>query len=318
MSKPWQQELRNEITPESLFLSRRKFIKLSALFGTAYALAACGISPTETGVSPIVTEQGVAPSPTAELVDRLTSYETITNYNNYYEFSFNKEEVAKKSADLITSPWPIEITGLVDNPQVVDVTELLARYSQEERIYRLRCVEGWSMVIPWNGFSLSKLLNDAGVQPEAKYVRFTTLFDPDQMPAQQTGFSDWPYVEGLRLDEAMHDLTILAGGVYGKPIPPQNGAPLRLVVPWKYGFKSIKSIVKIELVTQQPVSYWTAAAPHEYGFYSNVNPFVSHPRWSQDTERRLGENQRRPTLMFNGYEKEVSYLYEDMDLKANY
>lgn len=318
MSKRWQQDLRSEITPEALFLSRRKFIKLSALFGTAYALAACGISPTETGVSPIAPEQGVAPTSTAEMVDRLTSYETITNYNNYYEFSFSKEEVAKKSANLITSPWTIEITGLVDNPQVVDVSELLARYSQEERIYRLRCVEGWSMVIPWNGFSLSKLLNDAGVQPEANYVRFTTLFDPDQMPAQQTGFSAWPYVEGLRLDEAMNELTILAGGVYGKPIPPQNGAPLRLVVPWKYGFKSIKSIVKIELVTEQPVSYWTAAAPHEYGFYSNVNPDVSHPRWSQDTERRLGENQRRPTLMFNGYENEVSYIYEGMDLTVNY
>jgi sulfoxide reductase catalytic subunit YedY len=318
MSKKWQQDLKNEITPEALFLSRRKFIKLSALFGTAYALAACGISPTEPGGSPLATEQGIAPTSTAELTDRLTSYETITNYNNYYEFSFNKEEVAKKSADLITSPWPIEITGLVDNPQVVDVSDLFARYTQEERVYRLRCVEGWSMVIPWNGFTLSQLLNDVGVKPEAKYVRFTTLYDPEQMPAQKTGFSSWPYVEGLRLDEAMHDLTILAGGVYGKPIPPQNGSPLRLVVPWKYGFKSIKSIVKIELVVEQPVSYWTAAAPHEYGFYSNVNPNVSHPRWSQETERRLGETQRRPTLMFNGYEKEVAYLYEGMDLTVNY
>ena len=262
--------------------------------------------------------QGIAPTSTTELADRLTSYETITNYNNYYEFSFNKEEVAKKAADLVTSPWPIEIAGLVDKPQVIDVSALLSQYKQEERVYRLRCVEGWSMVIPWNGFTLAQLLNDVGVKPEAKYVRFTTLYDPEQMPAQKTGFSSWPYVEGLRLDEAMHDLTILAGGVYGKPIPPQNGAPLRLVVPWKYGFKSIKSIVKIELVAEQPVSYWTAAAPHEYGFYSNVNPNVSHPRWSQETERRLGETQRRPTLMFNGYEEEVSYLYEGMDLTVNY
>ncbi len=318
MSSNWQNDLKNEITPEALFLSRRKFIKLSALFGTAYALAACGISPTGTGVSPLKTEQGIAPSSTAELVDRMTPFETITNYNNYYEFSFNKEEVAKRAANLITSPWPIEITGLVDKPQTVDAAELLNRYSLEERIYRLRCVEGWSMVIPWNGFTLSKLLNEVGVQPEAKYVRFTTLLDPDQMPAQQTGFSAWPYVEGLRLDEAMHDLTILAGGLYGKPIPPQNGAPLRLVVPWKYGFKSIKAIVKIELVSEQPVSYWTYAAPQEYGFYSNVNPNVSHPRWSQETERRLGENERRATLMFNGYENEVSYLYEGMDLQVNY
>jgi sulfoxide reductase catalytic subunit YedY len=318
MSKKLQQDLVNEITPEALFLSRRKFIKLSALFGTAYALAACGISPTEPGIPSLTNEAGVTPSSTIELTDRLTPYETITNYNNYYEFSFNKEEVAKRAVNLITSPWPIEITGLVDNPQIIDASELLTRYSLEERIYRLRCVEGWSMVIPWNGFTLSKLQNDIGVQPEAKFVRFTTLYDPEQMPAQQLGFSAWPYVEGLRLDEAMHDLTILAGGLYGKPIPPQNGAPLRLVVPWKYGFKSIKSIVKIELTAEQPVSYWTAAAPHEYGFYSNVNPTVSHPRWSQDTERRLGENQRRPTLMFNGYENEVSYLYEGMDLTVNY
>ena len=318
MNKRQQQDLRNEITPEALFLSRRKFIKLSALFGTAYALAACGINPTEQGTTPIATAQGVAPSSTPELDDRLTPFETITNYNNYYEFSFNKDEVAKRSAGLVTSPWSIEITGLVDKPQVVDASELIARYSLEERIYRLRCVEGWSMVIPWNGFTLSKLLNEVGVQPEAKYVRFTTLLDPEQMPAQKTGFSSWPYVEGLRLDEAMHDLTILAGGVYGKPILPQNGAPLRLVVPWKYGFKSIKAIVKIELVTEQPVSYWTYAAPQEYGFYSNVNPNVSHPRWSQETERRLGENERRPTLMFNGYDNEVSYLYEGMDLQVNY
>lgn len=297
-----------EITPEKLYLSRRKFIRLSAMFGTAYALAACGITPSSEETPAATVEE-------QELVS--TSYEDITNYNNFYEFSFLKEDVASKAAGFSTSPWPIEIGGLVDKPQTLDASELIARYPAEERVYRMRCVEGWSMVIPWNGFPLHQLLADIGVQPEAKYVKFTTLYAPDRMPGQNTLFT-WPYVEGLRLDEAQHDLTLLASGVYGKPMLPQNGAPLRLVVPWKYGFKSIKSIVKIELVTEQPVSFWTDAAPQEYGFYSNVNPNVPHPRWSQETERHIGQNGRYPTLMFNGYENEVAYLYEGMDLKANY
>ena len=306
---PTENNSPEEITPEALFLSRRKFIRLAAMFGTAYALAACGIAPVTTG-TPIPTSEVLSDSP--------TSYEAITHYNNYYEFSFSKEEVAKKASGLITSPWPVEISGLVDKPQTLDASEIIARYTMEERIYRMRCVEGWSMVIPWNGFSLSKLLEDIGVQQEAKFVRFTTLYSPEQMPTQQNNFSPWPYVEGLRLDEARHNLTILASGVYGKPMLPQSGAPLRLVVPWKYGFKSIKAIVKIELVAEQPLSYWTASAPQEYGFYSNVNPNVDHPRWSQATERRIGEDKRRPTLMFNGYEEQVAYLYKGMDLRVNY
>jgi methionine sulfoxide reductase catalytic subunit len=309
---------REEITPEALFLSRRKFMRLAAMFGTAYALTACGVTgtPGETATSTSVPT--LAPTATSEpLTDTPNSYEAITNYNNYYEFSFIKEDVARQAANFVTSPWPVEIGGLVDKPQTIDANEIIARYPIEERIYRMRCVEGWSMVIPWNGFSLNLLLDDIGVQAGAKYVKFTTLYAPERMPGQTSGFV-WPYVEGLRLDEARHDLTIMASGVYGKPMLAQNGAPLRLVVPWKYGFKSIKAIVKIELVTEQPISLWTAAAPREYGFYSNVNPNVPHPRWSQETERRIGEITRRPTLMFNGYEKEVSYLYEGMDLRANY
>ena len=307
---------REEITPEVLFLSRRKFIGLAATFGTAYALAACGVKPQPEATTAAAST--LMPTATgASFSDDPTTYEAINNYNNFYEFSLNKNEVAQKAANFVTSPWPIEISGLVDKPQTIDASEIIQRYTAEERVYRLRCVEGWSMVIPWNGFSLSKLLDDIGVQPDAKYVRFTTLLAPDRMPGQNDFFS-WPYVEGLRLDEARHNLTTLVSGVYGKPLLPQVGAPLRLVVPWKYGFKSIKSIVKIELVADQPISFWTNAAPQEYGFYSNVNPNVPHPRWSQDTERRIGETKRRPTLMFNGYENEVAYLYEGMDLRANY
>jgi sulfoxide reductase catalytic subunit YedY len=303
------ENLRDEITPEQLFFSRRKFLKLAALFGTAYALSACGVK--QVGDS----------TPTATstpLPDTPTPYETIRSYNNYYEFSFDKEAVAKLAAGLVTSPWPLEISGLVENPVTIDASTLITKYSLEERIYRMRCVEGWSMVIPWNGFSLSKLLNEVGVKPNAKYARFTTLLSPEQMPGQKASLFDWPYVEGLRLDEAMHDLTILAGGIYGKPLPPQNGGPMRLVVPWKYGFKSIKSIVKIELVEEQPLTYWSSAAPSEYGFYSNVNPNVPHPRWSQASERRIGETDRRPTLLFNGYADQVAHLYEGMDLVKYY
>jgi sulfoxide reductase catalytic subunit YedY len=253
-----------------------------------------------------------------ELGDPLTSLEAITNYNNYYEFSLDKQAVAAKARDFITSPWEVEVGGLVHKPQTFDVDDLLARFSQEERIYRMRCVEGWSMVIPWQGFRLADLLKEVEPMSKAKYVRFETLYDPEQMPGQKSGWYTWPYAEGLRTDEAMHDLTLLATGLYGKSLLPQNGAPLRLAVPWKYGFKSIKSIVKIDLVEEMPVSLWMAAAPNEYGFYANVNPDVPHPRWSQASERRIGETKRRRTLPFNGYEDAVAQLYEGMDLKVWY
>jgi methionine sulfoxide reductase catalytic subunit len=281
------------------------------MFGTAYALAACGISPQPPA-------EDITETPTAVLPDIPNTLDTISNYNNYYEYSFDKGAVAGLAKDLKTEPWPIEISGLVEKPMTIDAADLLKQYISEERIYRMRCVEGWSLVIPWNGFSLSKLLNDVGVKPEAKYVRFTTLYSPEQMPGQKDSLFGWPYVEGLRLDEAMHDLTLLAGGIYGKPMPPQDGAPIRVVVPWKYGFKSIKSVVKIELVIAQPMTFWEVSSPGEYGFYSNVNPNVSHPRWSQATERRIGELNRRPTLIFNGYGDQVASLYEGMDLKVNY
>ena len=256
---------------------------------------------------------------TDELGDPANTYEQITNYNNYYEFSTDKEEVAKLAKDFPTSPWTVRgrWDGAV-NPKTYGMEDLLKTFVQEERIYRLRCVEGWSMVIPWLGFPLAELLEQAEPTGEAQYVRFEAVLDPEQMPGQNSRWYEWPYVEGLRLDEAMNDLAILATGLYGKPLPKQNGAPIRLVVPWKYGFKSIKGIVKIDLVAEQPTSLWMAAAPNEYGFYANVNPEVSHPRWSQATERRIGELGRRRTLPFNGYADEVAALYEGMDLIANY
>jgi sulfoxide reductase catalytic subunit YedY len=253
-----------------------------------------------------------------DLAAELTSFEDITNYNNYYEFSTNKELVASLSEDFVTNPWTIEVGGMVNKPGTFGIEDILQKFPREERIYRLRCVEAWSMVIPWLGFPLSKLLNAVEPTSDTKYVRFETLLDPEQMPGQRDGWYEWPYVEGLRLDEAMHDLTILSTGLYGKELLPQNGAPLRLVVPWKYGFKSIKSIIRIDLVSEMPTSLWMAASPNEYGFYANVNPEVNHPRGSQASERRIVEIGRRPTLMFNGYEEEVAQLYAGMDLSANY
>jgi sulfoxide reductase catalytic subunit YedY len=281
----------SEITPKNIYLSRRKFMTGAAAMVTTAALAAC--SPPSliksenakpTTEKPSATEEAVAK--TDELGDSLTTYQNVTNYNNFYEFTLDKEKVA---------------------------SDFRTKYDQEERIYRLRCVEAWSMVIPWQGFPLAKLLQEVEPTAEAKYVRFETILDPENMP-----WYEWPYVEGLRIDEAMNDLTILATGLYGEELLPQNGAPIRLVVPWKYGFKSIKSIVKIDLVEEMPTSLWMAAAPNEYGFYANVNPDVSHPRWSQATERRIGENGRRKTLMFNGYEEQVAYLYDGMDLHENF
>jgi len=321
----------SEITPESTYLSRRDFLRsIGILSGTTALLAACQGKPLPTPVDTPGSTQAMSPtieesptteaSPTAlvdELGDPLTSFADIINFNNYYEFSEDKRAVARLSESFSTSPWSVQVGGLVSNPKTFSLDEIRA-FEVEERIYRMRCVEGWSMVIPWLGFPLHKILKQVEPKAEAKYVRFETLYDLEQMPNLNSPWYQWPYIEGLRVDEAMHDLTLISTGIYGKDLLPQNGAPMRLVVPWKYGFKSIKSIVKIDLVDTMPVSLWMAAAPSEYGFYSNVNPQVSHPRWSQATERRIGELSRRETWMFNGYEEEVAHLYAGMDMAANY
>lgn len=322
----------SEITPERVYLSRRQFMKVAgAAIGSAAAgalLAACKPSATEPFVptgqpTPEITRIPVTPLPTLnartdELGDPLTSYEGINNYNNFYEFTLSKTDVARKAANFQVFPWQVQVGGLVHNPRAYAVDDLLNRFAQRERIYRMRCVEGWSMVIPWVGFELVELLKEAEPMTSAKYVRFETLFDPARLPGQKDRSYPWPYSEGLRLDEAYHRLTILGTGLYGKSLLGQVGAPIRLVVPWKYGFKSIKSIVKIELVEQQPATFWNTIAPHEYGFYSNVNPEVDHPRWSQKSERRIGEGGRRETLLFNGYAGEVASLYAGMDLVKDY
>jgi len=310
----------SEITPEHQYVSRREFLKGMGVLGASAAfLAACGGNPSSPTPTTVATKENILNTvePTVEMDDPLTPFDVVTNYNNYYEFTTNKEGVARLAKDFRTSPWEINVGGLVNNPRTFDLDDL-NKFNQQERIYRLRCVEGWSMVIPWLGFPLSELLRAVEPTGNAKYVRFETLYDPVQMPGQNSKWYSWPYVEGLRLDEAMHDLTILATGLYGKSLPSQNGAPVRLVVPWKYGFKSIKGIVKIDLVEEMPNSLWMTAAPNEYGFYANVNPEVSHPRWSQSSERRIGEFSRQPTLMFNGYEEEVAHLYAGMDLVKNY
>jgi len=308
----------SEITPEHVYINRRQFMKgISALaLGTALAACAPKATPAPGGTSG-------APAPAAsgqtdELGDPWTPYESITNYNNYYEFIIDKQGVARLAQDFTTSPWKVEVGGLVKNPQTFDIDDLRTGFTQQERVYRLRCVEAWSMVIPWQGFPLAELLKKVEPTSDAKYVRFESVYRPEEMPGQKDNYFKWPYVEGLRLDEAMNDLAILATGLYGKDLPPQDGAPIRLVTPWKYGFKSIKAIVKIDLVGEQPTSLWMNAAPNEYGFYSNVNPEVDHPRWSQASERRIGEVGRRKTLKFNGYEEEVAALYAGMDLRANY
>ena len=309
----------HEITPEHAYVSRRKFlVGAGALLGTAIYAAACkssGITPAPP-VEDFCTGARAGAS-TDELGAQLTSCEDITNYNNYYEFSTGKEAVADMARGFKTSPWQIQVGGLVNKPLTFSMEDLL-KFSQEERIYRLRCVEAWSMVVPWTGFPLSTLLKQVEPTAKAKYVRFETLVDPVQMPGQRDRLFDWPYAEGLRLDEAMHNLTILATGLYGKPLPPQDGAPVRLVAPWKYGFKNVKAIVKIDLVEEMPVSFWMSYAPNEYGFYANVNPEVSHPRWSQASERRIGDLTRMRTLPFNGYADEVAQLYAGMDLRKFY
>jgi methionine sulfoxide reductase catalytic subunit len=303
----------SEITPYSQYLSRRDFLRAAGIVTGSAVLAAC--APGASSATP--EDIPDLPAKSDELGDPANSYQDITNYNNYYEFSTSKESVNPLSQDFTTEPWTVEVYGLVNNPKTYGMDELL-KFPQEERVYRLRCVEAWSMVIPWTGFPLASLLKQVEPTSDAKFARFETVYRPEEMPGQKSPFYPWPYQEGLRLDEAMHDLTLLATGLYGMPVPNANGAPIRLVVPWKYGFKSIKSIVKIELVAEQPSTLWNTVGPNEYGFYSNVNPERSHPRWSQESERRIGELGRRPTLMFNGYAEQVASLYEGMDLIEAY
>jgi len=298
MAYRWKNDLKeSQVTDQSLWLNRRQLIA-----GAGAGLGLAGIAQTA---------QAEALKP--------NSWDDITNYNNYYEFGTSKEDPAANAHTLVTSPWTVKIDGLVDTPGDYALEDILSKMTIEERLYRFRCVEAWSMVVPWNGFELADLLEMAGVQSSAKYVAFETANRPDEMPGVNFRTLDWPYVEGLRLDEAMHPLTIMATGIYGKDIPNQNGAPMRLVVPWKYGFKSIKSIVRITLTEDEPPTSWNKANAREYGFYSNVNPEVSHPRWSQASERVIGSGlfaTRQDTLMMNGYADEVGGLYAGMDLKA--
>ncbi len=310
----------SEITSESAYFSRRDFLKAMGIVSAGALLAACAPKPQPGGAANGTGNSTPVPASdqTDELGDPVNSFDEITNYNNFYEFTTDKEGVARLSPKFNPKPWTVEVGGLVHKPQTFGIEDLLAMFDQKERIYRLRCVEAWSMVIPWMGFELGELLKAVEPMASAKFVRFETVYRPDEMPGQRSPFYPWPYQEGLRLDEAYHRLTLLGTGLYGGMLPNQNGAPIRLVVPWKYGFKSIKSIVKIELVEEQPATLWNAVASNEYGFYSNVNPEVDHPRWSQASERRIGELKRRETLMFNGYEEEVASLYAGMDLKVNY
>jgi len=263
--------------------------------------------------SPTLEPKEQTESLTDEMGNPLTLLYDIKNYTNFYEFSTYKSSPGKKFK---TEPWLVEIGGLVNNPMKLDLDQIGDLFEEEERIYRMRCVEAWSMVIPWNGFPLHKILDMVEPKPDAKYVRFETILDPEQMPGQKSSYFPWPYIEGLRMDEAAHDLAFIATGIYGEPLLPQNGAPIRLVVPWKYGFKSIKSIVRIDFVAEMPVSLWMASGPNEYGFFANVNPSVNHPRWSQASERRIGTDDRVPTLLFNGYDEEVAHLYKGMDLSV--
>ena len=306
----------SEITPRSAWLRRRDWLAAGAAAGLGLPAAAQVKAP---GRLPALTGARSAVAG-AVLMEQPTAYDDVTSYNNFYEFGTDKADPAKRAGTLKPRPWSVVVDGEVKSPRRFDLDQLLKLAPMEERIYRLRCVEGWSMVIPWVGWSLSALLKQVEPTGNARFVEFTTLNDPAQMPGLRSGVLDWPYREGLRLDEAMHPLTLMAFGLYGEVLPHQNGAPLRLVVPWKYGFKSAKSIVRIRLVEKQPVSSWEAAAPREYGFYSNVNPQVDHPRWSQATERRIGEGQglfakKRATLPFNGYEAQVGSLYGGMDLR---
>jgi len=308
----------SEITPKSAWLNRRNFITGAAVAGAAavagFALRELGSPSVVSGANTKIDGLHKSPFSTTE---PQTPYKDVTNYNNFYEFSTDKYEPAGLAKDFKTRPWTVTINGLVKKKQQLDVDAIIKMAAPEERIYRHRCVEGWSIVVPWVGFSLSELIKRAEPLGSAKFVEFTTLLDPKQMPGQRVPVLKWPYVEGLRMDEAMHPLALLCFGMYGEMLPNQDGAPLRIVVPWKYGFKSAKSIVRISFTDKQPLNTWQESAPNEYGFYSNVNPNVDHPRWSQAKERRLGEFTKRPTLMFNGYDQ-VASLYSGMDMKKNF
>jgi methionine sulfoxide reductase catalytic subunit len=308
----------SEITPKSLYLNRRSFLAGAALAGTA---AAAGfrlrkmVLPSQAVLAGNKIN-GIQKSPFSTS-ETITPYKDVTHYNNYYEFGTEKDQPAELAKNFRTRPWKVKIDGAVEKKQELDVDTIIKMAAPEERIYRHRCVEGWSIVVPWIGFSLSELIKRVNPTGKAKFVEFTTLLDMSQMPGQQRHVLDWPYLEGLRMDEAMHPLALLCFGMYGEDLPNQDGAPIRLVVPWKYGFKSGKAIVRIRFSEKQPMNTWNVMAPNEYGFYANVNPNVDHPRWSQAKERRLGEFYKRPTLMFNGYDQ-VASLYSGMDLRKNF
>jgi sulfoxide reductase catalytic subunit YedY len=321
----------SQITPPDVYFNRRNFMR-ATVGATAAAVSTLttgfayrqlnrpGSVAIETPrLTDLVTRaKSAAPGKAFQVDEPETPLQSVTNYNNFYEFSTNKEAVASASMGFVARPWTVAVDGLVRKPRVFDLEDLLRISPPEERVYRMRCVEAWSMVIPWAGYSLSRLLDVVEPLSTARYVAFETLYDPQRMPGQKIATLEWPYVEGLRLDEAMHPLTLLASGLYGRELPAPNGAPLRLIVPWKYGFKGIKSIVKITLTATQPKTTWNSSAPREYGFFSNVNPEVAHPRWSQASEQRIGESGRRPTLMFNGYAEQVGHLYAGMDLRKHF
>lgn len=306
-----------EITPESLYLDRRRFLAGGAALavgaGSVGGALGMGVAAPAVADDRPPAMPGVEPGPFAT-DEKQTPWDAVTGYNNFYEFGLDKEDPKRHAHRMTTQPWTVKVSGAVHRPATLDVEALIARTRLEERVYRLRCVEAWSMVVPWVGFPLKALLDEVEPTGSARYVAFETLHDPRQMPGQRSRVLDWPYREGLRLDEALHPLTILAVGLYGRVMPNQNGAPIRLVVPWKYGFKSIKSIVGVRLAEREPATSWNLSAPREYGFYANVNPDVDHPRWSQSKERRIGDFFRRDTLMFNGYGEEVADLYAGMDL----
>jgi len=313
--------LPSEITDEAVYLNRRRFLAAAgsvAALGLTAGVAACdrnGGQRANVSAGDVDTESADTPN---RLQEKPNSYEEITTYNNYYEFGTDKEDPSQNSGGFKAKPWTVRVEGLVKKPGDYALDDLLKPQKLEDRVYRLRCVEAWSMVIPWQGVPLADLIKRFEPSPSARFVAFTTVFRPDEMPGQRRPVLEWPYVEGLRMDEAMHPLTLMATGLYGKSLPNQNGAPIRLIVPWKYGFKGIKSIVRIAFVEKQPPTTWNIAAPDEYGFYANVNPEVDHPRWSQATERRIGQFRRIRTLMFNGYADQVASLYSAMDLRKNY
>ncbi|EHR73191.1 sulfite oxidase-like oxidoreductase [Burkholderiales bacterium JOSHI_001] len=323
LDRGFNHRLSSDITPRQVYLDRRQWLQAAAGSLGAAVAPAWAQAPASPSGSKLAALKGVRSAvPGGLTLDKPTAYADVTSYNNYYEFGTDKSDPARNAHTLKPRPWTVAIEGEVKKPMTLDLDQLMKLAPMEERIYRLRCVEGWSMVIPWVGWSLAELIKRVEPTGNAKYLQFVTLNDPKQMPGVNSRVLDWPYVEGLRIDEAMHPLTLLAFGLYGEVLPNQNGAPLRLVVPWKYGFKSGKSIVKIRFLEKQPKTSWESAAANEYGFYSNVNPGVDHPRWSQATERRIGEDglfaKKRPTLMFNGYEPQVGQLYAGMDLKKFY